>query len=48
MIAAGQEKVKDHPHMVFVPGIVMFVTVYSINRIGDAARQRWDPREASL
>lgn len=48
MIAAGESKVKEHPHMVFVPGIVMFVTVYSINRIGDAARRRWDPREASL
>ncbi len=48
MIEAGQENYKDHPHLVFVPGIVMFMTVFALNRVGDKARERWDPREAQI
>lgn len=48
MIEAGQESYQDHPHLVFVPGIVMFMTVFALNRVGDKARERWDPREAQL
>jgi peptide/nickel transport system permease protein len=42
MIAAGQDAFGDHPHLVFMPGTVMFLTVFSINRIGDRLRARWD------
>ena len=48
MIEAGQESYQDHPHLVFVPGIVMFMTVFALNRVGDKARERWDPREAQI
>ncbi len=48
MIEAGQENYQDHPHLVFVPGIVMFMTVFALNRVGDKARERWDPREAQI
>lgn len=48
MIEAGQENYQDHPHLVFVPGIVMFLTVFALNRVGDKARERWDPREAQI
>lgn len=48
MIEAGQESYQDHPHLVFVPGIVMFMTVFALNRVGDKARERWDPRDAQI
>lgn len=35
MIAAAQDDFERHPHLVFVPGVVIFVTVYALNRIGD-------------
>lgn len=40
MIAAGQRKLKLVPHLVFVPATVMFITVLSLNRIGEAVRKR--------
>jgi peptide/nickel transport system permease protein len=40
MIADGQRKLKTDPHLTFVPAIVMFVTVISLNRIGEVARAR--------
>ena len=50
MIKLGQDgfNLRDHPHLVFVPGIVMFMTVFALNRVGDKARERWDPREAQI
>jgi peptide/nickel transport system permease protein len=42
MIAAGQETFDDDPHLVFMPGLVMFATVFAINRVGDRARSHWD------
>jgi peptide/nickel transport system permease protein len=42
MIAAGQETFDQDPHLVFVPGTVMFFTVFAINRVGDRARRLWD------
>lgn len=44
MIAAGQDDITDHPHLVFGPGIVLFLTVFSLNRIGDRLRTLWDHR----
>lgn len=48
MIATGQDRLDEHPHIVFVPGGILFLTVFAFNRIGDSARKRWDPREAKL
>ena len=42
MIAAGQGTFEQHPHLVFVPGAVMFLTVFAVNRVGERARRRWD------
>jgi peptide/nickel transport system permease protein len=41
LIAAGQDSFQRHPHTVLVPGIVMFVTIFSLNRVGDRVRARW-------
>lgn len=43
MIAEGTLNVTlKTPHIPLVPGIFMFLTVYSLNRIGDHLRRRWD------
>ncbi len=44
MISAGQDSFDRHPHLVFAPGVVLFLTVFSLNRIGEAARSVWDPQ----
>lgn len=48
MIAAGQADFENHPHLVFVPGAVLFVTVYALNRLGDKARTLWDTRQSRI
>ena len=48
MIAAGQDDFDRHPHLVFIPGGVMFLTVFALNRIGEKARELWDPRESKV
>ena len=50
MISEGRQQtvLRDAPHIVFVPGVMMFLTVLSLNRIGESLRVLWDPREAKL
>jgi peptide/nickel transport system permease protein len=45
MIAAGEDSFQRHPHLVFVPGTVLFLTVFALNRVGESARDLWDPRK---
>ncbi|TDC56248.1 ABC transporter permease [Actinomadura sp. KC345] len=50
MIAEGEENdaFTRYPHIVLVPGITLFLTVFAFNLIGEKARKRWDPRQAKL
>lgn len=48
MIAAGQQDFQEHPHLVFGPGAVLFLTVLALNRIGDWTRRHWDPRDRKI
>lgn len=49
MIAEGQGGVmQEHPFIVVVPGICLFLTVFSFNLLGEKAQKRWDPRSAKL
>lgn len=49
MIAeGGLRELRLHPHVALVPGVFMFLTVFSLNVLGERARARWDPREAKL
>jgi len=48
MIAAGRADLATDPHLVFVPAIVMFLTIFSLNTIGDWGRNRFDVRESAL
>jgi len=47
MIASGREELYDHAHLVLVPGLFFFLTVFSLNRVGDWARGRVG-RESAL
>jgi peptide/nickel transport system permease protein len=48
MIAAGQETYDKNPHLVFVPATALFLIVFALNRLGEEARKRWDPRESKI
>jgi peptide/nickel transport system permease protein len=45
MLAEGANGVFEaNPHIVLVPGAVLFLTVFSLNIVGQRAARRWDPR----
>jgi peptide/nickel transport system permease protein len=49
MIAEGQDGVMEkHPHIVIVPGLCLFLTVFAFNLLGEKVQQRWNPRSAQL
>lgn len=44
MVSDGQRLLFDAPHVPFFPGLVIALTVLSVNFIGDGLRDRLDPR----
>ena len=48
MIAEGFADINTDPHLSFMPALVLFLTVLSLNLIGDCFRQRYAIRESSL
>lgn len=48
IIGEGRIKFSDTPHMVFLPGAVLFLTVLSLNFVGDQLLKRFDIKEAGL
>lgn len=49
MIADGRQGVlEEHPHIVLVPGAVLFLTVFAFNVVGEKLRTRLDPRRSKL
>ncbi|MCB0976299.1 MAG: ABC transporter permease [Acidimicrobiales bacterium] len=48
MIVDGKSQMEDAPFLMFVPIIALFVTVLSLNFLGDAIRDRFDVRESAL
>lgn len=50
MIAEGQVSnvLRKYPHIALVPGVVMFLTVFSFNRVGEKFRSLWDQRDSKL
>ncbi|MET0894552.1 MAG: ABC transporter permease [Acidimicrobiia bacterium] len=43
MIADARTNLSDHPYLMFVPAIILFLTIFSVNFIGDWLRTRSDP-----
>lgn len=48
IIAEGRIAFDKTPYMVFIPGAVLFLTVLSLNFVGDHLLKRYDIREANL
>ncbi|HEX2574783.1 MAG TPA: ABC transporter permease [Aquihabitans sp.] len=48
MIDAGRGDMEDAPFVMFLPIIVIFFTVMSLNFLGDVVRDRFDVRESAL
>ena len=48
IIAQGRIKFADTPHMVVMPSLVIFLTVLSLNFVGDQLLKRFDIKETSL
>jgi peptide/nickel transport system permease protein len=48
MIDDGRGGLRNAPHMVFIPSIAIFLTVMSLNYLGDIVRARFDVRESML
>jgi peptide/nickel transport system permease protein len=48
IIGEGRIKFDETPHMVFLPGAVLFVTVLSLNFVGDQLLKRFDIKEAGI
>ena len=48
MIAVGRTTIDVAPHIVFEPAIMIFLTVLSLNMLGDVVRNKFDVREGGL
>jgi peptide/nickel transport system permease protein len=48
IIAEGREDLRNSPHIVLIPTIVIFLTVLALNYLGDVVRSRFDVRESAL
>jgi peptide/nickel transport system permease protein len=48
IIAEGRIKFDETPYMVFLPGLVLFLTVLGLNVIGDQMLKRFDIKESGL
>jgi ABC-type dipeptide/oligopeptide/nickel transport system permease subunit len=48
MIQNGRSQVDDAPHMVLFPSLFMFLTILSLNFVGDQVRTRFDVRESGI
>ncbi|MGO4388708.1 ABC transporter permease [Microvirga sp. 2YAF29] len=44
MIAASRAHITSHPHVIFAPGLALFLVILSFNLVGDALRDFIDPR----
>lgn len=42
MISDGKDAIGEYPHLVFVPAVVIFLTVFALNQVGDHLRHRFD------
>lgn len=48
LILAGRDDLETHPHVTFVPAMVMFLTILSLNYIGDVLQGKFTVREGAI
>lgn len=44
MIASSRSLIRTHPHLIFMPGLAIFIVVLTLNVFGDGLRDALDPR----
>ena len=44
MLASGRGAMRDAPHVVVIPGLVIMVTILALNLLGDGLRDALDPK----
>lgn len=44
MLSEGRTYIRDYPYLVLAPGVIIMLTVFSLNMIGDGLRDALDPR----
>jgi peptide/nickel transport system permease protein len=44
MIASARSLIRTHPHLIFMPGLAIFIVVLTLNIFGDGLRDALDPR----
>ena len=44
LLAAGRNMIRDYPHLVVFPGVMIMITVLAMNLFGDALRDALDPK----
>ncbi len=42
MISDGKDAIATYPHLVFVPALTIFFTVFALNQVGDHLRTKYD------
>jgi peptide/nickel transport system permease protein len=42
MISQAQSQLQQYPYLIFIPGVVLFLTIFSVNFIGEWLRSRGD------
>jgi peptide/nickel transport system permease protein len=47
MLSVGRNYLRDAPHLVIVPGLLILITVMALNLIGDALRDALDPHTST-
>jgi peptide/nickel transport system permease protein len=45
ILNSGRDKI-EYPHLLYAPGIAIFILVYTLNTIGNGLREAFDPRGA--
>ncbi len=44
MLASGRSAMRDAPHVVIIPGVVIMITILALNLLGDGLRDALDPK----
>ena len=44
MLSAGRQFIREYPHISMYPGLVIMITIFGLNLLGDGLRDALDPR----
>lgn len=44
MLSSGRDYIRQYPHLIIFPGLVILVTVFAVNLFGDGLRDAMDPK----